>query len=194
MLEPKKSLIALACAPMLVAASVLLAPRGVHAQTVAVGPNKPVLVVNSPSEPVPVTLDGQIQVDVSNDTLDEPYNESRSTSPGAGVDSEDLTFDVPPGKRLVVESITLRATVPTGQRARCFFNTPEASGMLPVQSQGTVLAGLEDLFGAHPIKLRVDGDPDVGETDEVIVQIQRSSTAGTWSMHASVHGYLVPLP
>jgi hypothetical protein len=144
-------------------------------------------VANSPTVQVGNPL---LPVQTFNDALNTPYAETRASEPGIGLSfSDGLRFDVPTGKRLVIESVTVRATVPPGQRARVFFHTnkPLSAGMLTVEPQG-VINGFEQLFGTHPIKVRVD---DSGSTHDVIFAIERSSGAGDWTIHASVYGFLV---
>ena len=100
-------------------------------------------------------------------------------------------FDVPNGKRLVIESVTVEIDLPSGQRAAVFMQVrePLTDGILTVQSQG-VFGGTEALAGTHPIKVRVNGST---ATDEVVISVQRNASAGLWIIEAGLYGYLVDL-
>lgn len=165
-----------------------------------------VKVGNTPADPVPVTgninasvvgpvqarQEGGWSVLTLDDVYDTPYSTASSAPLGNGIISGDMTFDVPVGKRLVIETVTVHFEVPPGQKGRVFLNT-SANGVVTVDSlsmhsQG-VFEGLEQLVGTHSIKERVDATPSKGE---IVFRFQRSPTAGTAFIEASVHGYLVP--
>ena len=173
-----------------------------------VPPSAPVTVVNTPANPIPVTgnigLTGNANVTVTNtllsvetlnDVLSTPYMVSRS---GAFVPtafpSESVDFDVPDGKRLIIESMTVRVALEAAGNAVIQFSArPGAFGELSLQSQGAVADPDTNfwLTGTHSIKLRIDAL--AGRTDELVVSLRRPAVLrGTWNVLVS--GYLVPLP
>src|SRR5262245_33895881 len=172
-----------------------------HTQGPPARPATPVEVLNTP---LPVTgnlnatVAGTVQVgntllpvQATNDTLNEPYSEFRPGILGDGQDTKILTFDVPDGKRLVIETVTVLAEVQPGQKAVASLVTQgpggEVSRFLTVESQG-MMSGRDQLAGTHPIKARVDG---TAATDEVVIRFFRSPVAGGSVVFASVDGYLV---
>ena len=158
-------------------------------------PATPVVVVNPPSNPVPVNG----SVDVSNDVVNTPYLESRSAAFNAQGLNEGLSFDVPDGMRLIVETIAVRVTLNgPGFAAMQFVNrkgagVPQAGGALALLSQGAIedaFGPLTWLVGSHAIKLRIDAVPET--EDELIFFPRLSPVSGT--LNVLVAGYLVPIP
>jgi hypothetical protein len=129
-------------------------------------------------------------VDVLNDMLNEPYNQSKNSGAITGTNAQ-LTFDVPEGSRLVVEAITVNLSVLSGEKGAVSVEIPGSFVFLALESPGGVAGFFEDFRGTHPIKLRVDGST---ATDEIKFQFSRRVPTGSWFVNASVHGYLVPLP
>lgn len=149
-----------------------------------------VVVVNPPAEPVPVSG----AVEVVNDARFEPYISLATTLLSAGTVLGEVTFDVPEGKRLIVETVSVQADVPTGQKVRVMLDvlvgiSPTLS-VVPVQSPGPFL-GVEYYVANQPFKLRKDALP--GATDEIRVRMIRDAPAGGAGLAVTIHGYLVDL-
>jgi hypothetical protein len=99
-------------------------------------------------------------------------------------------FDVPVGKRLVIETVTVQFGLPSGEPGVTELLT-EVNGRviglryLTLQSQGEGL-----LQGTFPIKIRVDGTPAAGEV-QIVFARRSPSPSGLDVVGASVDGYLV---
>jgi hypothetical protein len=148
---------------------------------------KDVIVVNTPAAPVPVTG----VVEVMNDALYQPYIRLASVFLTGGTTRE-VSFDIPDGKRLVVETVSVQADVPAGQKVHVMLDVLEGISpvlsVVPVQSPGPFL-GVEYYVANLPFKLRKDAMP--GTTDEIRVRMIRDSSAGDAGLAATIHGYLV---
>jgi len=155
--------------------------------------NKDVIVTNTPANPVPVAG----SVEVVNDALYVPYIKT-----AAVIDSSDtqlqVTFDVPDGKRLILETVALQASVPSGQKVRVSLDSqinPAINqyviGFLSVQSPGPI-SGFEYYVANQPFKLRQDWFS--GSTAEIIVRMSRDSSSGLAGLLVTVYGYLVDSP
>src|SRR5262245_20612929 len=88
--------------------------------------DKDVIVVNPPAKPVPVTG----AVEVVNDALYVPYIRLGSANLAVGSQIGEVMFDIPDGKRLVVEAVSVQASVPAGQRVRVFLDVLD--GISPI--------------------------------------------------------------
>jgi hypothetical protein len=145
--------------------------------------------------PPPTTVQGQVSVEgvveVLNDVLHRPYNESQGigSTQAAGL----LSFDVPAGKRLVVQSISMRATVTAGLKVRVEGQFAAANGSafidVALQSQG-VFGEAEFFSVAQPLTFRVDGSNAPGE---IVFSFQRTGTSGITNLRVNVYGYLVDI-
>lgn len=154
--------------------------------------DKDVIVVNTPAAPVPVTG----TVEVANDALYEPYIKTAFFELVDGVRFGEVTFDVPDGKRLILETVAVQASVPEGQKVRVSLQSQVnpainkyVQAWLPVQSPGPIL-GVEYYIANRPVKLRQD--PFFG-TDEISVIMLRDLSVGTAGLSVTVFGYLVNL-
>jgi hypothetical protein len=130
-----------------------------------------------------------LNVEVLNDMLNEPYNQSKNSGAITGTSAQ-LTFDVPEGSRLVIETVTVRLAV-LGDKGVVTLEIPGSLVFLALESPGFVAGFHEEFRGTHPIKLRVDGST---ATDEIKFRFQKNLESTSWLVNASVHGYLVPLP
>jgi hypothetical protein len=198
--DPKLGVATLLLCPMLA----LAAPQN--------PPSAPATIVNTPSNPVPVAVQGTVpvtvrgqlsgnvsvtnaslRVDALNDILNEPYLQDAASAGVGGIAA--LTVDVPDGKRLIVETVTVRAALASVANAVAQFNVAGgASGDISLQAQGIVSDGGDKyywLIGVHPMKMRVDAVPG---SDHELTFFLRSPVGidGTWAVFVS--GYLVPLP
>lgn len=170
----KNSLIAFAGLLALIGAVSLLTPQTGHGQTEVVGPTKPVLVVNSPSEPVPVTG----TVSVSNlggsplpvrdvDNGQQPFHRTVPVFYPSGSGGVTTVFTVPAGKRLIIETVSARAELAP-------IDTPNIVEVLTtlgsnntafheilVSKQGLNLNGLSVFVGTHDMRAYADPGTDV---------------------------------
>jgi hypothetical protein len=193
-----------------VVASVVIASGSAWAQGAPdprAGPSTPVQVVNTATDPVPVTgtVNGDVQVtggrlDVTalNDVVNTPYMVSVSGS-FVGGDLTPFNFDVPDGMRLIVETITVRYALEAAGNAvtQMGVSTPQGSfwsGEIPLQQQG----GIDDIFGTKywivgtlSAKLRIDAA--LGKDNELAV-FSRLSTGAIGTANVLVAGYLVAIP
>jgi hypothetical protein len=151
-------------------------------------PDKDVIVVNPPTKPVPVTG----VVEAVNDAIHPPYIRLGSASLAAGTVIGAVPFDVPEDKRLIVEAVSVQASVPAGQKVRVFLDVQDGISpilsVLPVQSPGS-FGGTEYWVANLPFKLRKNAIP--GATDEIRVRMIRDSSAGDADLLVTIHGYLV---
>jgi hypothetical protein len=107
-----------------------------------------------------------------------------------------VTFAVPPGKLLVIETVTANLQLPPGQRATVGVFASASGGLnsdLPVEFQGTFTSGQlvvpgDDYSAAAP--LRFYANP--GTT--VRVGALRNGSTGSFVLGAAIVGYLVDCP
>jgi len=158
-------------------------------------PDKDVTVVNTPANPVPVTG----SVEVVNDTLYQPYIQLSSFDITEGNLLGEVLFDVPDGKRLILETLSVQVAVPEGQKVRVTLNaqvkpaSPDKYflGFVPVQSPGPIL-GVEYHIANQPFKLRQDWFS--GSNSEITVNVLRDSSIGRATLLVTLYGYLVDSP
>jgi hypothetical protein len=152
----------------------------------------PALVALSPGsafaaepEPAPVPVEGVVET--IDDTVHVPYAVPAISQSGSRVAS----FDVPPGKRLIVETIafdvlTAQDAVASTRVSVGVFNAATRTlffTQLPIQQvKGNALTSV------LPMKLRVDGTSE--RTDEIKVQAT-SPLGGSVTVVARIFGYLV---
>jgi hypothetical protein len=145
------------------------------------------------AQPVEVVVKNAVEVQGSVETLNdafyEPYRAFKTAST-SGLNTG-VQFDIPAGKRLVIETITLSISVLPGQKAAAYLQvTNELPPFyLTVESQG-VFFEREQFAGTHPVKLRIDG-PESGSA--FTIGVARTTVGENMSIVASVAGYLVPL-
>jgi hypothetical protein len=198
----KKSLFALAGMMALIGAVSLLTPLTGQSQTNTVGPTKPVLVVNSPSEPVPVTGtvnvgnlgDGPLPVrDVDNPARQPVQADAFCDGTGA-TGCFTRIFEVPPGKRLVIEYASMQAGIPAGQVALFEIQTLAGGASSSVQHSFPLSAPSVSGFGggltAVGQQVRVYADPGIS----VGVAGRRNIVAGDARFNFTISGYLVDVP
>ena len=156
--------------------------------------NKDVIVTNTSADPVPVTG----SVEVVNDALYEPYIKTASFELANGVRLGEVAFDVPNGKRLILETVAVQADVPSGQKVRVSLQAqvapainPYVIAFMPVQSPGPIL-GVDYYVANQPFKLRQDWFS--GSNAEIKVSVLRDTSTGTAGLLVTVFGYLVDSP
>ena len=156
-----------------------------------------VLVTNGPSTPVPVTLQGTSSVDVIDGR--QPFESRLDLSLSNGDFGDGAGFTVPEGKRLIVEFISARVTLPQGQTPSIFVNSLSgAVGFaLPLQPQG-IRATSVGTFAEFGAALKTLEFEDGGGFYDVFLERQPSSDGGnvngTGNGSVFVSGYLVDLP
>ena len=104
-------------------------------------------------------------------------------------------FDIPDGKRLVIELVTAQVLVPAGESARLRLMTHldnVASNIdLVLTSQGQVGGQEEVLVATHALRAYADDLPAASEDFQVKVSRENEETQGYASI--CVSGYLVDL-
>lgn len=150
-----------------------------------------VVVTNTAAQPVPVkNLDNPAK---------QPFQWHNSGVVATGSDRADFTFQVPAGKRLVIEQLSGEASVVSSSGTvprfliASFAGGAVASGYAPATYVGNDLGMAPAVYANQ--QLRMYADP--GTT--VSVEVQRSTdNVGGYSGHVnftvSVTGYLVDIP
>jgi hypothetical protein len=159
-------------------------------------PNLSAAAAGGPPAGAGGTLNVQGVVEVLNDTLVQPFRQTR-INPDVVVGSVTslIPFDVPFGKRLIVEGITVIARVGIGQKALVHGRVSGTPGgfagiEIAMKYQGTF--NERDVFSATvPLTLRVDGTV---ATDELGFVMERNAGGGPAFLSVSIFGYLVDSP
>ncbi len=148
-----------------------------------------------PTVTQPVEIVGSVET--LDESLNEPYVIQKSGVIGEGGHSASINFDVPAGKRLIIETVSYRASqVGVGDTEFLFAmavlpNTAHSTLVeLPVQ-QSFGFIGVVFHTGTQAVKVRVDSRD--GRPDEIRVSALRSSSAGEATVSASIFGHLVDL-
>jgi len=200
MFSLKRSIIACVGLLALIGAIALLTPRTGQSQTETVGPPKPVLVLNSPTEPVPVT--GSINVgnlganplpvrDVDNGR--QPFHETKSLFLSGSTGQAITIFTVPAGKRFIVETVSARtelAPLDAVNRVELITelgNKPVFHGIL-VSKQGLDLNGQNVFVGTHSIRAYADPGTDVQ------LEFSHSNVSDDAVATMTISGYFIDLP
>jgi hypothetical protein len=142
----------------------------------------------------PVQVQGIVEE--INDVLRTPYIKSAS---GSGTGPVTFTFDVPDGKRLIIENVSFNVTVPqdvffrlsldllVGSDRQSIYLAPQSS------TRGRFDATVASHLGTHPVKLRVDSK--AGSNNEIEVFLLRQATdTGSAIVLVTIAGYLVDIP
>ena len=139
-------------------------------------------------------------VEVLNDVLRVPFRKTiggSTTAPGTfPFPGGFIKHDIPAGKRLIVETISLQVRVTPGQNVLVQMQNVrggsliDATVQLPVQKQGT-FGSMDYLTATHNVMLRLDG----GQFDnEISFAVERDATTGSLELSATIFGYLVDIP
>jgi hypothetical protein len=153
-----------------------------------------VLVTNTTSEPVPVTVQNTTAVRDADNPARQPFQTMVNISIPDGGTGGDTSFTVPAGKRLVITYAGTQIVLPPGQQALSavlWVNYPVTSAVLyPFRADFTApnVSGEAVYIGGGP--MTAYSEP--GST--VQVTVNRSGTAGTASGVVTVSGYLVDVP
>ncbi|MBI3470831.1 MAG: hypothetical protein HY013_05700 [Candidatus Solibacter usitatus] len=166
------------CAALAAIGLMVIAPRPAGGQ-----PPTPVKVMNGSTEAVPVRHAGPVQVFQTSATFTIP---SGLTAPL----STPVLTTVPTAKRLVIESVTVRADTPTGNHIHTMaLNVVSGSGSLVDLLMTKQLVGsINDVWvGTHSVRAYADaGSP-------VTAQVLRYSGLGTTTLRILIAGYLMDL-
>jgi hypothetical protein len=150
----------------------------------ATGGPPPVTVEGSVSVQGPVTVQGVVEV--LNDVLRQPYVR---TGVGEGT-SPIVNFDIPDGKRLIIETVSFQAATPTGVPTRMFLEVAANNFVAsPLVVQSKSIEGSTD-FLMSTIQMTVRLNSILGSTSEFRI---RRGTGGAGSLTATVYGYLVDI-
>jgi hypothetical protein len=125
------------------------------------------------------------------DDAKQPYQRMLVLSLDPGKFSDAVSFSVPAGKRLVVETASANAAVPAGQKVTVNLATTGGGlggrAWLALAAQGSI-SGLDRYTAAQPLRMYADsGTP-------VTFQAVRSDVTATASLNFAVAGYLVDAP
>jgi hypothetical protein len=115
-------------------------------QAVAQGQQKPIDVEVVNTEPVPVVIQGR-------------ELEQKSINATFSTESHSFSINVPAGKRLIIESASVRVRLPVGERAHASisgnFSTGVGTQYLPLAFQGT-FDGNDVYTTTQPVRLYVN--------------------------------------
>jgi hypothetical protein len=183
MFKFKQSLIALAGLSLVIGMAALITPTVTQGQ----GGNQHPLnvnVVNPTTAPVLVR-------DVDRDQ--QPFQEQASVSLSGSSGDSTLVFNVPSGKRLIIESVTASVTLDPGVTpADLAVITQGEDGAIfhniLVLKQGQSFAGKDVYMGTHYLRAYA------GPGTDVTVVFGRSSGNGSASAVFTIVGYLVNVP
>jgi hypothetical protein len=164
----------------LVLASLLLIPRALLGADIR--PATPVTVEG------PVSVQGVVEV--INDAMRQPYVRTVFVSAS---DQPVAEFDIPDGKRLIIEMVAFQAGRAPTDLSRMFLQpligTQRQLIPMPIQSTVDDPSGSTTyMISMISLKLRIDSVPGSGTE----IQIRRGA-GGVSSMFATVSGYLVDL-
>jgi hypothetical protein len=149
-----------------------------------------------PTVTQPVEIFGSVAT--LDDSLHEPYTNRLTLTMLAGENAEELKFDVPAGKRLIVETISYRAATTVDQVvifnviSRTMTSAPVLA-LVPKQVVTIAPSGLATFHrGTESVKIRIDGTEE-SDSELAISMFRYPSDADSASLDVSVWGYLVDL-
>lgn len=157
--------------------------------------NQGVIVENTAANPVPVNVQNQVTTKGADNPAFQPFAKDVVDVPAFPGPNDTVTFDVPAGKRLVIELVTIRGTLSSGNTlAIAIIKTLQPDGStvthgLTIPPLGTSSTGLPTYSLTHP--LRLYAEPGVGS---VSIFVARNGDGPTFSVGASISGYLVDIP
>ncbi|MEO7598532.1 MAG: hypothetical protein ABIV50_06340 [Opitutus sp.] len=133
----------------------------------------------------PLPIEGVVEV--LNDTLYQPYVVTQYTG-NVAVEDPTVYFDIPDGKRLIIETIAYQAGLPAGSSTRMFLQPLVGTSrqLIPLVIQDRVEAGGYYVIANVPFKMRIDSVD--GSTNEIAI---RRGAGGAGTLYATICGYLV---
>lgn len=179
-------------------------------QVLAVPPPPPptVYVANTTDNPVPtleqnLDLNGNIKVHEQETVQVEekrvPFEVYKSTVIASGTGSASIKIDVPDGQMLIVQTVSIGASVPSGQHvlAAAFATLDDGEDMnsaydyIPLSFQGTFMSR-DNYAGTIALTMYAIHTDSHDETLEAT--FSRDSSIDSAYVNFSVTGYLVDLP
>jgi hypothetical protein len=145
----------------------------------------PTRILNGPNEPVPVSVQG----------VSDPQPFQQQQLELTEFDSLTLSFDIPAGKRLFIETVMVSATVPEGLGQRVSasiqgsFQGERFFSSLAIPFMAT-LSGRDQFVGNHPIRLIAD---DQGGAQDLAIFFSRGvlgNDVNRLAASATVFGHL----
>jgi hypothetical protein len=130
-------------------------------------------------------VDVQGSMEIVNDALKTPFAQTErfTLEPNAAGSARGIAL--PPGKRLVIETVTVSASVPNGQDVLAQLTLQNAAiAHLATRPLGTF--GASALHGGtHPVTFRLN----TNQTPSIAVEVGRSAVIGTATFRVSLFGY-----
>ena len=154
-----------------------------------------VIVENTAANPVPVNVQHQVTTKDADNPAFQPFAKYVADVPAFPGPNDTVTFDVPAGKRLVIELVTINGTLSSGNTlAVVIIKTLQPDGStvthhLTIPPLGKDINGRPTYCLTHP--LRLYAEPGVGS---VSIFVARDGDGSTFSVGASISGYLVDIP
>ncbi len=153
----------------------------------------PAALISTSSRAVAGPAPTQVQgvVEVLNDVLYTPYVRSVSTEEGS---LPWVSFDVPAGKRLIIETISFQGLHLTaaGVKRVLLDHAVSANTRLhiPLAVQERIVDGATTfLISTLPVKMRVDSVPN--ETGEILIRMGGSTPDTSGRIMVAINGYLI---
>ena len=157
-------------------------------------------VINEPSVQINNSSNNPIPVN----TVNVPFRKFGNCILNSLFNSCQSPFEPPPGKLLIIETISAQATIPTGHRLHVSFQTgfgepaQFASAFLPMTYQNTFAsrpAGTFDVFhGLAAVKMYATEQILPNLAGVLISASRENNQASTVVVGWSVHGYVVDCP
>jgi hypothetical protein len=133
--------------------------------------------------PTPTEVQGVVEV--LNDVLYTPYSRSILTADGS---LPWANFDVPAGKRLIIETISFQGLHPTAKGVKRVLMEHTISAntriTIPLVAQERVVATL-------PVKMRIDSV--LNDNKEILIRMGGSTPDSSGRIMVAIHGYLIDL-
>ena len=141
--------------------------------------------------PAPTEVHGVVEV--LNDVLYTPYAKVVTTQDGT---LPWASFDVPAGKRLIIETISFQGMHPTAAGVKRVLMEHAVSSttrlLIPLAAEERVVDGVTTfLIATLPVKMRVDSVPNVN--NEVLIRMGGSTPDSSGRIMVGIHGYLIDL-
>jgi hypothetical protein len=141
--------------------------------------------------PTPTEVQGVVEV--LNDVLYTPYSRSVLTADGS---LPWANFDVPAGKRLIIETISFQGLHPTAKGVKRVLMEHTISAntriTIPLVAQERVVDGSNTfLIATLPVKMRIDSV--LNDNKEILIRMGGSTPDSSGRIMVAIHGYLIDL-